>query len=68
MGTVLTSQKRIGAVIEERTKLQPDAIAALFLEAQTKDAAYAVGCGIVHEVKDVKIPNGSSVYSLVFQR
>jgi hypothetical protein len=68
MGTVLSSQKRIGAVIEERTNLQPEAIAALFLEAQRKDAAYAVGCGIVHEIKDVEMPPGSPVYSLVFKR
>jgi hypothetical protein len=40
----------------------------LFLEAQTKDAAYAVGAGIVHEVKDVEIPVGAPVVALVFQR
>lgn len=68
MDTVLSSQKRIGSVIVERTKIDPDAVAALFREAQTKDAAYAIGCGIVDEIKDVKIPPGSPIYSLVFQR
>jgi ATP-dependent protease ClpP protease subunit len=36
--------------------------------AQTKDATFAASTGIVHEVKDVQIPPGSHVISLVFQR
>jgi ATP-dependent Clp protease, protease subunit len=65
---VLADQKRIGTVIEERTKLAGRQIKGLFREAQTKDAAYAVGAGIVHEIKDVQVPPGTPVMSLVFQR
>lgn len=65
---IVSDQKRIGSVIEERTKISKDDIAKLFLEAQTKDAAFAAGCGIVHEIRDVQIPAGSPVVSLVFQR
>ena len=65
---LIADQKRIGSIIEERTNLGKDEVAELFLEAKTKDAAYAIGCGIVHEVKDVSIPVGSPVVSLVFQR
>lgn len=68
LDAILADQKRIGSVIEERTKIEKDAIADLFREAKTKDAAFAVGCGIVDEVRDVKIPPGGPVYSLVFQR
>ncbi|HLZ28472.1 MAG TPA: ATP-dependent Clp protease proteolytic subunit [Chloroflexota bacterium] len=68
LDSVLSDQSRIGAVIEQHTSLTGDQIANLFREAQTKDAAYAVGCGIVHEVRDVQIPAGSTVISLVFQR
>lgn len=65
---ILADQKRIGDVIDERTSLEPEKIEALFREAQTKDATYAVGAGIVHDIKDVDIPPGAPVVALVFQR
>jgi ATP-dependent protease ClpP protease subunit len=65
---VLADQKRIAAIIEQRSKLTGDAAEALFAEAQTKDAAYAISAGIVDEVRDVNIPPGSPVAALVFQR
>lgn len=65
---ITSDQKRIGSVIEERTRIEKDDIARLFLEAQTKDSAFAVGCGIIDEVRDVQIPPGSPIVSLVFQR
>ncbi len=68
LANILADHKRIGTVIRERTNLQDKAVRALFREAQTKDVTFATGCGIVHEVRDVQIPAGSSVISLVFQR
>lgn len=68
LDSVLGDQKRIGAIIAQHTTLSDEDIAALFREAQTKDAADAVSCGIVHEIRDVQIPAGSSVISVVFQR
>jgi ATP-dependent protease ClpP protease subunit len=68
LDAILADQKRIGSVIEDRTRIEKDAIADLFREAKTKDAAFAVGCGIVNEIRDVKIPPGGPIYSLVFQR
>lgn len=65
---LLSDQKRIGAIIAEHTTLSEEEIANLFLLAQTKDATYASGCGIVNEVRDIQIPPGSPVVSLVFQR
>jgi ATP-dependent protease ClpP protease subunit len=65
---IVSDQKRIGSVIEERTRLGKEDIAKLFLEAQTKDAAFAASCGIIDEICDVQIPSGSSIVSLVFQR
>ena len=38
------------------------------LEAQTKDAAWAVEKGIVHEVREVQMQTGAPVITLVFQR
>jgi ATP-dependent Clp protease, protease subunit len=68
LGAILSDQRRIGTILEERTRLTPEQVGTLFLEAQTKDATFAVGCGIVDEIRDVQIPEGSPVVSLVFQR
>jgi ATP-dependent Clp protease protease subunit len=68
LASILAEHKRIGTVMRERTNLQERAIRSLFREAQTKDAAFAAGCGIVHEIRDVQIPAGAPVISLVFKR
>jgi ATP-dependent protease ClpP protease subunit len=65
---ILSNQKRIGAIITQRTKITENDVGALFREAQTKDATFAIGSGIIHEIKDVQIPVGGPVISLVFQR
>ena len=65
---VLADQRRIGQILEERTGLTNEQVNGLFLEAQTKDATFAIGCGIIHEIRDVQIPMGGPVISLVFQR
>jgi ATP-dependent protease ClpP protease subunit len=66
--SVLSDQKRIGAIITERTKITEEDASVLFREAQTKNATDAVSLGIVHEIRDVQIPVGGPVVSLVFQR
>ena len=68
LATVEASHKRIGDVISDRTHLKGKDVSDLFLEAQTKDATYAVGCGIIDEIRDVEVPAGVPVLSLVFQR
>ena len=68
LDSILADQKRIGSVIKDRTKLGDPEIESLFREAQTKDATFAVGSGIVDQIKDVQIPPGSTIISLVFQR
>lgn len=68
LGSVLSDQRRIGEVIEQRTNLRRREVAKLFREAQTKNATQAVRCGIIHDIRDVQIPAGGPVISLVFQR
>lgn len=68
LGAIQSDQKRIGSVIKDRTSLDESAIETLFLEAQTKDANWALSCGIIHEIRDVKVPAGHPIVSLVFQR
>jgi ATP-dependent Clp protease, protease subunit len=64
---ILSNHERIGSVLEERTKIDKAIIPELFREAQTKDAAFAVGHGIIDEIRDFNVPPGSAVVSLVFQ-
>jgi ATP-dependent Clp protease protease subunit len=68
LNSVLADRKRIGAIIAEHTNLSERDIAGLFREAQTKDAAYALKCGIVHDIRDVQIPAGTPIVSLAFRR
>ncbi len=68
LGGLLSDQKRIGAIVAERSKLPQKEVEGLFLEAQTKDADWALSKGIIHEIRDIDIPPGSPIISLVFQR
>ena len=65
---IMQDQKRMGSIIRTHTNLNDRQIRNLFREARTKDANYALTVGIIHEIRDVNIPPGSSVISLVFQR
>lgn len=68
LDSLLADEKRIGDIITERTRITSEQVGDLFAEAQTKDAAYAVGLGLVHDVRDVQIPAGCPVFSHVFKR
>lgn len=65
---VMQDQLRIGAIIRNHTTLDEAQVGDLFREARTKDADYAKSIGIVHDIRDVNIPTGSPIISLVFQR
>jgi ATP-dependent protease ClpP protease subunit len=68
LGNILSDQRRIGSIIQERTALTPNQVKAMFREARTIDSAFAAGCGIVNQIRDVQIPVGSPIFQLVFQR
>jgi ATP-dependent Clp protease protease subunit len=68
LDSVLADQERIASVMSERSNITTDVAENLFWAAQTKDAAYAASCGIIHEIRDVQIPLGAPVLALVFQR
>jgi ATP-dependent Clp protease protease subunit len=68
LDSVLADQKKIATIIADRTNLTPEEIGKLFLQAVTKDAAYAKSHGIIHEIRDVEIPAGAPVQQFIFQR
>jgi len=68
LASITAEHKRIGTVMSERTNLNDRTIRSLFRQAQTKDSTYALSSGIVHQIRDVQIPPGAPIVSLVFQR
>ena len=68
LNSITTDQVRIGSIIGNHTNLNKAQIRNLFREARTKDADYAKSVGIIHDIRDVNIPPGNPVISLVFQR
>jgi len=68
LGGIQADQQRIGKILVERSKLSPEEVERLFLEAQTRDPGYAKSNGIIHDVRDVQIPAGTPVLQLVFKR
>ncbi len=68
LDSVLSDQKLIGSIISDRTTIKDSEVIDLFREAQTKDVAYAISSGIIHEIRNVQIPAGGPIISLVFQR
>ena len=68
LGSIDADNLRIASIVEQRSKLTRTKIKSFFREAHTINAAEAVSAGIVDEIRDVQIPVGSPVVSLVFQR
>lgn len=65
---ILADQTRISSIMTERTNIDVAEANDLFKEARTKDSAYASAHGIVTDIRDVNVPPGSPIFSLVFQR
>ena len=68
LASILADQTRMGNIIAQCTKLSVAEIADLFKQAQTKDTAFALEKGIIHEIKEFQIMPGCPIISLVFQR
>jgi ATP-dependent protease ClpP protease subunit len=59
-------EKLISEIIAEKTKLSVEEIREIFLEAQTKTPEEAKKIGLIHEIKEVKIPESAKVFSFAF--
>ena len=63
---VKADQGKIGGIIADETALQRAEVDSFFLEAKTKDAAFALERGIIHEIAPVAVPAGARLLQLVF--
>jgi ATP-dependent Clp protease protease subunit len=61
-------ESRISSIVEQRSKLTEATIRAFFDEAHTMDAAEALSSGLVDDIRDVSIPNGSTMFTLSSKR
>lgn len=68
LGSIDADHTRIAGVICDESKMPIEKVKGLFLEAQTKDANFAVANGLVHEIRDVAVPQGAPLIQLVYQR
>ncbi len=68
LATILHDQKRMGDILQERSRLNARETRQLFREARTKDADFALDKGLVQAIRDVNIPVGTPILTLVFQR
>jgi ATP-dependent Clp protease, protease subunit len=60
-------QQLISQIIAKNSSLTTEQVKAMFLQAKTLTPEEAKTVGIVHEIKEAKIPAGVQVLSLVFQ-
>lgn len=67
-GNLMADEARISSIVQQRSKLSEADIRTFFGQAHTMNATGAVSAGIVNDIKDVKIPPGSPMVTLTFQR
>jgi ATP-dependent Clp protease protease subunit len=61
---MLASEKKINAILADRTKLTEKQLARFAETEQTKDAEAAVKNGIAHRIEDIDIPKDAYVYTV----
>lgn len=68
LASVQADQERIKAIYNERAGISPEDSEKFFLGESTIGATDAVARGLAHEVREVKVPAGSPILQLVFNR
>ena len=68
MDSLMADEKRIADIICERSAVSEDEAKEFFMLQQTKSAEFARERGVIHEIRDLSLPLGAPVLSLVFQR
>lgn len=68
VGSLTADESRISAIVEQRSKLSAAEIRTFFGEAHTMDATAALSAGLVDDIRDVSIPAGSTVITLMSKR
>ena len=64
--TIERDQSLIAEIILKRSKIKEEELKNMFLEAAVKNPNEAKELELIHEIKEVKIPEGSKIFSFVF--
>ena len=64
---IRNDQGVIGQIISDRSNINPEEVANLFLRAAFMKSEEAKEYGIVHEIRNPDIPEGAPFFQLVFQ-
>ncbi|MGI2336508.1 MAG: ATP-dependent Clp protease proteolytic subunit [Dehalogenimonas sp.] len=67
LGGLLSDQKRIGAVIADRTGISEDEVTEFFNHTHTLGADDALTTGVIDDIREVEIGLGIPVITLVFK-
>ncbi len=62
------SNRQITSIISDNSSLTETELLSLFIQGESKDVDFAIEKGIIHEIKDVDIPDDAFHYSIVLQR
>jgi ATP-dependent Clp protease, protease subunit len=68
LGNLAADESRISSIVQQRSQLSETQVRAFFGDAHTMDAKEALGAGLVHEIRDVSIPAGSTIITLTSKR
>ena len=52
-------------IIGDRTKITAEEVRALFRQGESKTPAFALEKGLINEIRDVKIPEGAPLHSII---
>ena len=64
LDSVVADNKRMGGIIASRTDLTERSAGALFREQKTRESAWALKNGFVHDVRDPSIAPGTNVVKI----
>jgi len=65
LNSLVADETRIGRIIADETSLELQEVNGLFVQAETKDADWALAKGIIHKIEPLAIPQGATVLQLI---
>ncbi len=65
LASILSEQARLIEVMASRTLMDCDKATEMFQQGKTLDAQSALVLGLVHEIRQLAIPSGSSMFAVV---
>jgi ATP-dependent protease ClpP protease subunit len=59
------AEQLFAQIVGDRSKLPPQEVRDLFRQGQSKGPQFALDKGFIHEIREVKIPEGASLHSII---